>query len=141
MSTAAIIVAAGRGTRAGGDVAKQWQMLAGRRVLDWTVEAFRGVTGVNRIVLVLHPAELSRAAGYPGVLAVAGGETRAASVLAGLEALEGSSVPKVLIHDAARPLVSTRIIGDGTDVDGIADEPSHIHRFNDTARLRVCLLP
>ena len=70
MSTAAIIVAAGRGTRAGGKVAKQWQMLAGRRVLDWTVEAFRGVTGVNRIVLVLHPAELSRAAGYPGVVAV-----------------------------------------------------------------------
>ena len=121
MSTAAIIVAAGRGTRAGGKVAKQWQMLAGRRVLDWTVEAFRGVTGVNRIVLVLHPAELSRAAGYPGVLAVAGGETRAASVLAGLEALEGSSVQKVLIHDAARPLVSTRIIGDVIEALGSAD--------------------
>ena len=55
------------------------------------------------------------------MLAVAGGETRAASVLAGLEALEGSSVQKVLIHDAARPLVSARIIGDVIEALGSAD--------------------
>ena len=51
MTTAAIIVAAGRGLRAGGGVPKQWRSLAGRRVADWTIEQFRGQ--VDHIVLVL----------------------------------------------------------------------------------------
>ena len=110
--TAAVIVAAGRGARAGGEVAKQWQTLAGRRVADWAFAAFHTSPGVDRIVLVLHPDEIDRAAAYPGVQAVAGGETRAASVRAGLEALAGRGVTRVLIHDAARPLVSQRIIAD-----------------------------
>lgn len=112
MSIAAIVAAAGQGTRAGGPVAKQWQPLAGRRMLDWTVAAFQAVPEVGRIVLVLHPDELTHSSDFPGTQAVPGGETRNASVLAGLEALEGTGVTQVLIHDAARPLVSTRIIGD-----------------------------
>ncbi|MDJ0628233.1 MAG: bifunctional 2-C-methyl-D-erythritol 4-phosphate cytidylyltransferase/2-C-methyl-D-erythritol 2,4-cyclodiphosphate synthase [Rhodobacter sp.] len=110
--TAAVIVAAGRGLRAGGEVAKQWQMLAGRRVADRTLDAFRMASGVDRIVLVLHPEEMDRSAAYPDVDAVVGGETRDASVRAGLEALDGSGVVRVLIHDVARPLVSQRIIED-----------------------------
>ncbi len=51
MTTAAIIVAAGRGIRAGGGVPKQWRSLAGRRVADWTVDRLRGV--VYHVVLVM----------------------------------------------------------------------------------------
>ena len=108
----AIIVAAGRGLRASGDVAKQWQILGDRRVVDWTLKAFRAAPDITRIVLVLHPDELYRGADYPDVLAVAGGETRTASVRAGLEALEKLNVSRVLIHDVARPLVSQQIISD-----------------------------
>lgn len=50
--TAALIVAAGKGLRAGGGLAKQWRPLAGRRVIDWTLDAFLGA-GVDRIALVL----------------------------------------------------------------------------------------
>ncbi|WP_425050453.1 bifunctional 2-C-methyl-D-erythritol 4-phosphate cytidylyltransferase/2-C-methyl-D-erythritol 2,4-cyclodiphosphate synthase [Psychromarinibacter sp. S121] len=110
--TAAIIVAAGRGTRAGGDIAKQWQSLAGRRVIDWTLDAFRAAAGVDRVVLVLHPQEMHRAPEFPDVTSVAGGESRSDSVRAGLQALSDADCATVLIHDAARPLVSQRIISD-----------------------------
>ncbi len=110
MTTAALIVAAGRGLRAGGDVPKQWRMLAGRRVADWTVDAFRAAPGVGRIVLVLHPDDMARATEYPDATCVPGGATRGASVRAGLEALAGSRVDNVLIHDAARPLVGQDVI-------------------------------
>ncbi len=110
MTTAAIIVAAGRGLRAGGEVPKQWQLLAGRAVLDWTVAAFRGAPGIDRIVLVLHADDMHRVAAYADALCVAGGDSRAASVRAGLEALTGRGVTRVLIHDAARPLVSGALI-------------------------------
>ncbi len=110
MTTAALIVAAGRGLRAGGDVPKQWRMLAGRRVADWTVDAFRAAPGVGRIVLVLHPDDMARATDYPDATCVPGGATRGASVRAGLEALAGSGVDRVLIHDAARPLVGQDVI-------------------------------
>ncbi len=110
MTTAALIVAAGRGLRAGGDVPKQWRMLAGRRVADWTVDAFRAAPGVGRIVLVLHPDDMARATDYPDATCVPGGATRGASVRAGLEALAGSGVDNVLIHDAARPLVGQDVI-------------------------------
>ncbi|HAW46945.1 MAG TPA: bifunctional 2-C-methyl-D-erythritol 4-phosphate cytidylyltransferase/2-C-methyl-D-erythritol 2,4-cyclodiphosphate synthase, partial [Roseovarius sp.] len=96
----ALIVAAGRGTRAGGDLPKQWQPLAGRRVLDWTLAAL--TPHVARVVLVLHPDDMERAPA--GVEAVPGGATRAASVRAGLENLAAHGImPRhVLIHDAAR---------------------------------------
>lgn len=110
--TAVIIVAAGMGTRAGGELAKQWRMLAGRPVLDWTIDAFRTAPGVGRILVVLHPQEMQRADAWQDITAVAGGNTRAASVRAGLAALAGTDTDRVLIHDAARPLVSQRIIAD-----------------------------
>lgn len=106
MQTAVIIVAAGRGTRMGGDLPKQWQILAGKPVLAHVVSAFSGLP----VVLVIHPDDRARAEGL-GVRLVEGGTTRDASVLAGLKALEGSGIDKVLIHDGARPLVSRSLIG------------------------------
>ncbi|MTD99115.1 bifunctional 2-C-methyl-D-erythritol 4-phosphate cytidylyltransferase/2-C-methyl-D-erythritol 2,4-cyclodiphosphate synthase [Paracoccus sp. YIM 132242] len=104
---AAIVTAAGRGTRAGGEP-KQWRDLAGRSVLARSLDAF---AGFDRVVLVVHPDDMGRAirdfAG--GVTIVTGGETRAASVRAGLQALEGQAT-HVLIHDGARPLVSEAVI-------------------------------
>jgi 2-C-methyl-D-erythritol 4-phosphate cytidylyltransferase / 2-C-methyl-D-erythritol 2,4-cyclodiphosphate synthase len=105
MQTAVIIVAAGRGTRMGGDVPKQWQMLAGKPVLAHTVAAFAGLP----VVLVIHPDDRARAEGL-GVRLAEGGATRDASVLAGLRALKDSGVDKVLIHDGARPLVSRTLV-------------------------------
>lgn len=110
MQTAAIIVAAGRGLRAGGDVPKQWQMLAGRPVLASTLDAFRGQ--VDRLVVVVHPDDQPQAEALaPDALLVHGGPTRAASVHNALEALADSPPARVLIHDGARPLVSAALIG------------------------------
>ena len=107
MTTAAIIVAAGRGSRAGGEVPKQWRMLAGQTILARTAAAF----GDMRLVLAIHPDDRARAAALlPGALLVEGGATRAESVLNALEALEGRGVTRVLIHDGARPLVSPALI-------------------------------
>lgn len=124
MTTAAVIVAAGRGSRAGGGLPKQWRSLRGRAVAAWTLDAFRGSPHVSRIVLVLHPDDMVLGLGYeghPGVSVVAGGATRAASVRAGLEALEGEGVAKVLIHDVARPLVSQALIARVADALDRAD--------------------
>ena len=105
MRTAVIIVAAGRGSRMGGEVPKQWQMLAGKPVLAHTLAAFAGM----QVVLVIHSGDRARAEGL-GVPLVEGGATRDASVLAGLRALDGMGTQAVLIHDGARPLVSRPLI-------------------------------
>ncbi len=110
MEIAAIIVAAGRGTRAGGDVPKQWRRLHGARVADWTVDAFLSHPRIGRVVLVLHPDDLGQAEGFADAIVATGGATRDASVGAGLEALVGDPPDRVLIHDVARPLVSAQVI-------------------------------
>ena len=105
--TVAIIVAAGRGTRAGGDLPKQWQMLNGQPVLAHTLAAFAGLPRV----LVIHPDDRARAEAIAGdAQIVEGGATRDASVMNALLALEGRGVAHVLIHDGARPLVSAEVI-------------------------------
>ena len=107
MTIAAIITAAGRGTRAGGDLPKQWQMLAGRCVVAHALQAFAGM----QRVLVIHPDDGARAAALgTDALIVKGGATRSASVRAALQALAGRGVTRVLIHDGARPLVSQAVI-------------------------------
>lgn len=109
MTVAAIIVAAGRGTRAGGGTPKQWRMLAGRPVLAHAVAAFAPV--VDQVLLVLHPDDLQLAERWlPQADFVAGGGTRDASVRNALEALAGSDVDRVLIHDGARPLATPALI-------------------------------
>ncbi|MBR9842263.1 MAG: bifunctional 2-C-methyl-D-erythritol 4-phosphate cytidylyltransferase/2-C-methyl-D-erythritol 2,4-cyclodiphosphate synthase [Rhodobacteraceae bacterium] len=109
MTTAALIVAAGRGTRAGPGAPKQWRPLAGRRVADWTVAAFAAHPEIDLILAVTHPDDEAEAATL-GIETVHGGATRAASVRAGLEALEGRGVTRVLIHDVARAGITPDII-------------------------------
>lgn len=107
MSTAVIIVAAGRGSRAGGELPKQWQTLAGRPVLGHTLAAF---AGMDRVV-VIHPDDRARAEAIAdGALLVEGGASRDQSVRNALEALAGRGIGRVLIHDGARPLVSPALI-------------------------------
>lgn len=107
MSTAAIIVAAGRGLRAGGGLPKQWRDLAGRPVVAHALAAFAGMTRV----LVIHPDDRIMAEAVAGdAMIVLGGSSRAASVRAALEALADRGITKVLIHDAARPTVSPALI-------------------------------
>lgn len=114
MKAAAVIVAAGRGTRAGRGLPKQWRSLHGRSLVAWCLQAFRDHPGIEACILVLHADDMGMAPGYEAhgdVAVVAGGASRDASVLAGLQALEGSGMGHVLIHDAARPLVSAAVIG------------------------------
>lgn len=113
MQTAVIIVAAGAGLRAGGPLAKQWQPLAGRSLVQHCVDRFAAHPGVARIVVVVPPG--SEAALWPRTDAieigyVEGGATRQASVRAGLGLIEGTGLTHVLIHDAARPLVPAAVI-------------------------------
>ena len=110
MTCAALIVAAGRGTRAGGDRPKQWQPLAGARVIDWTLRAFQDLPEIQHIMIALHPDDIKDFSVPPGVHVTAGGATRAASVHAGLEALQEVGCTRVLIHDVARPCVSAALI-------------------------------
>lgn len=95
-----IVVAAGSGNRFGG--AKQYAPLAGRRVVDWSIDAARSVA--DGVVLVVAPGD--EEAAEPAVdVVVAGGATRSDSVRAGLAAVPaGAEV--VLVHDGARPLAS-----------------------------------
>jgi 2-C-methyl-D-erythritol 4-phosphate cytidylyltransferase / 2-C-methyl-D-erythritol 2,4-cyclodiphosphate synthase len=112
MTTAALIVAAGRGTRAGGDVPKQWRQLQGQRVIDWTMKAFRDA-GVQTISLVLSPEDETAWDSFGDdrdIILTAGGAERAISVQNGLRALMGRGITKVLIHDAARPCTSQALI-------------------------------
>ena len=121
MSTAAIIVAAGRGTRAGPGAPKQWRPLAGRRVIDWTVDAFLAAPGVGRVVVVLHADDIAGYAPPDGVTTCTGGATRAASVRAGLAALASDPPDLVLIHDVARPCVPQPVIA--SVIAALADTP------------------
>lgn len=111
MTTTAIIVAAGRGTRAGGALPKQWQDLAGKRIAAHAMERFASHPAVTELVLVLHPEDIETDhwPRTPTATVVKGGNTRAASVQAGLRAVSDTTT-QVLIHDAARPLVSSEII-------------------------------
>ncbi len=105
--TAAVIVAAGRGLRAGGDIPKQWQTLGNRRVIDFTLESFAASPFVDDITVVLHPDDMGLLEDHAGLTLVPGGPTRAASVRAGLEALEPAGPDRVLIHDAARACIDS----------------------------------
>ena len=105
-----IVVAGGSGTRFG--TLKQLEPLGGRRVLDLAVAALaNGPKGaaVDGVVVVV-PSALVGAVDLPGDVVVAGGDSRAASVRAGLAAVP-ADVDRVLVHDGARPLVSAAVVG------------------------------
>jgi len=117
---AAVIVAAGRGSRAGAaDVPKQYRPVGGETMLRRTLAAFAGAPGIAWLQTVIHAddAALYRAAaeGFDLLPPVSGGATRQASVLAGLEALAAHAPDIVLIHDAARPFASAALIARAID--------------------------
>jgi 2-C-methyl-D-erythritol 4-phosphate cytidylyltransferase / 2-C-methyl-D-erythritol 2,4-cyclodiphosphate synthase len=112
LENTAIIVAAGKGLRAGGDVPKQWHDLAGKNAVAWSLAAFRGHPEIGRTILVLSPEDMDLAVAYQDLEVVTGGATRRASVLAGLAHLADNAPQNVLIHDVARPGISARIISD-----------------------------
>ncbi|WP_296716508.1 bifunctional 2-C-methyl-D-erythritol 4-phosphate cytidylyltransferase/2-C-methyl-D-erythritol 2,4-cyclodiphosphate synthase [Erythrobacter sp.] len=114
---AAIVVAAGKGLRVGGDVPKQFRHWHGKALIRHSVEALLEA-GAAPLVVVIAPDGGSDAeaalGGIAGIRFVAGGETRQDSVRNGLEALAEDAPGSVLIHDAARPdlplAVTTRLL-------------------------------
>ena len=113
MITIALIVAGGRGVRAGGGLPKQYRALGGEPVIRRTIRAFLRHPGVDIVRCVIHPDDralyTAAAHGWPLAEPVMGRATRQGSVRAGLEACAGAA--RVLIHDAARPMVPHDMIG------------------------------
>lgn len=115
MKIAAVIVAAGRGERAGGGVPKQYRDLAGKRVLARCVHRLHQCGVFMRIIVVVNPLDRDHIDAVEGELGfrldtIPGGATRTASVRAGLEAASETGAEAVFIHDAARPFVSPALI-------------------------------
>jgi len=113
-SFAAVVVAAGRGVRAGGDFPKQYKEIAGEPVLRRSLLLFAQDDRIDAVQPVIHPEDrtlFERAADRLALLPpVYGGATRQASVRAGLEALISRRPEFVLVHDAARPFASPALI-------------------------------
>jgi 2-C-methyl-D-erythritol 4-phosphate cytidylyltransferase/2-C-methyl-D-erythritol 2,4-cyclodiphosphate synthase len=114
VQVAAIVVAAGQGVRAGGDLPKQFRQIAGETLLRRALARFVEAPKVNFIQPVIRSvdADLVRVetAGLNVLPPVFGGATRQASVRAGLEALISRKPDIVLVHDAARPFASADLI-------------------------------
>jgi len=112
--TAVIIVAAGRGHRFGSEMPKQFQCVLGRPLIRHAVEAFTRHPAVDAVLPVIHPDDaeiVGQALQDLHYLApVAGGRARQDSVRNGLEALATLNPDKVLVHDAARPMVTPALI-------------------------------
>ena len=110
---AAIVVAAGKGLRVGGDTPKQFREWRGKPLIRHSVEALLEA-GANPLMVVLAPGAQAHAetalSGLQGLDFVTGGATRQDSVRAGLEALAGAAPASVLIHDAARPDLPSAVI-------------------------------
>ena len=107
---ALILVAAGRGERAGGDVPKQYRALAGRPLLAHTLDNAARTGLFNRTVLVVAADDTRAADIAPKATLVHGGATRTESVRAGLEALRDTPPRIVMIHDAARPFIDAGLV-------------------------------
>ena len=105
----ALIVAAGRGSRFGGPLPKQYALLEGQPVLSRTLAALRATPGIGRMRVVIAPGDEAHyqaaAASFELPPPILGGQSRQQSVLNGLEALASEPPDLVAIHDAARPFV------------------------------------
>ena len=129
VTTAALIVAAGRGHRVGGPVPKQYRPLGGRAVLGHSIGRFAAHPRVDRVRVVIAPADralyddAARASGGTGKLLapVPGGATRQDSARLGLESFADAAPDLVLIHDGARPLVPAAVIDGALDALGRHD--------------------
>ena len=119
-SCGVVIVAAGRGERAGAlqDGPKQYRAIGGRPVITHTLDVFATWPMEKTIVVVIHPdddalfahAKSLISSDGPDITFVHGGPTRQLSVLAGLKALEGSGITHVMIHDAVRPFIDHALL-------------------------------
>jgi|TARA_B110000091_G_scaffold97592_1_gene106139 2-C-methyl-D-erythritol 4-phosphate cytidylyltransferase/2-C-methyl-D-erythritol 2,4-cyclodiphosphate synthase len=113
---AVIIVAAGRGTRAGGKIPKQWQTLMGKPVIAWSIETFLKNLKISQVIVVHHPDDKDFMKQLSGdIQGVIGGASRCASVERGLNFLKTSEPDYVLIHDAARPCMHANLLADCID--------------------------
>src|SRR5579863_4799929 len=136
--TAVLIVAAGKGLRAATGLPKQYEPLAGKPMLRRTVEAFRGLP----VQVVIGPGQEELAgdalAGLSLPAPVLGGATRQESVRLGLEALAHNKPDFVLIHDAARPLISRKVMEDVVKaLEAGADGAMPMLAASDTLRRRA----
>jgi len=113
-ATCALIVAAGRGTRFGGVLPKQYLPLGGATVLRYAVNAFAAHPRIDRVLVAIRPEDralFDRAvAGLSVLPPVPGGAERQDSVRLGLEALAVHNPARVLIHDGARPFPDAALI-------------------------------
>src|SRR5688572_16770408 len=111
---AALVVAGGRGLRAGGQMPKQYRAIGGVPIIRPSLECFLRHSEIGLVQTVIHPDDAGlytdAVAGLDLAVPVHGGATRQASVRAGLEALEPRGPKFVLIHDAARPYVSAALV-------------------------------
>ncbi len=159
--TAVIIVAAGRGLRAGPGGPKQYRTLGGRSVISRAMAAFCGHPQVAAVQPVVNPDDIAifnQAVGNIRALApVNGGATRQASVRAGLEALVATAPDIVLIHDAARPFANDALIARAieaatktgaavpvipvTDTIKQVDARGHVDATPERAKLRIAQTP
>ncbi|MDR0961228.1 MAG: 2-C-methyl-D-erythritol 4-phosphate cytidylyltransferase [Mediterranea sp.] len=113
----AVILAGGTGSRLGGDLPKQFLTVGGRMVIEYSVDAFEQHSGIDEICIVCHADYLNRmqcivqANAWAKVRKVlTGGKERYQSCMAAIQAYDADD--NLLLHDAARPLVSQRIITD-----------------------------
>jgi 2-C-methyl-D-erythritol 4-phosphate cytidylyltransferase/2-C-methyl-D-erythritol 2,4-cyclodiphosphate synthase len=124
----ALVVAAGRGIRAGGTTPKQYRILDGRPVLRWSLERFQRHPRIGAVRVVIQPDDRAlydaAAAGLDLLPPVMGGPTRQDSVRLGLESLAAQPPSTVLIHDAARPFVDDALID--RVLDALASTPGAI---------------
>jgi 2-C-methyl-D-erythritol 4-phosphate cytidylyltransferase / 2-C-methyl-D-erythritol 2,4-cyclodiphosphate synthase len=114
MKTAALIVAAGKGERAGGGVPKQFQLLAGKPLIAHSAAAFAAHPAIDAVYIVIadgQQSQLNYSLKEQNYNIVLGGAERQDSVIAGLQAIQNAQdFDTVLIHDAARPLLPATVI-------------------------------
>ncbi len=161
LKTAAIIVAAGRGLRAGGGGPKQYRTIGGRPVIARAMEPFCGHPQVFAVQPITNPDDVAlfneAVAGLRYQAPANGGATRQASVHAGLEALADQAPDIVLIHDAARPFVSAAVIERAiaaaqitgaavptapvVDTIKVVNDKGHVEATPERAKLRIAQTP
>ena len=111
---AALIVAAGSGTRAGGGLPKQYAPVAGKPMLRHSIERLLAHPAIAAVHVVIHPGHIvhyeAAAAGLNLAPPITGGAERADSVRAGLAAIAADAPDYVLVHDAARPFLSSAVL-------------------------------
>lgn len=113
--TVALLVAAGTGSRAGGDIPKQFRIVGGKAVIAHAVDALAAHEGIDAIHLVIGAGQEAQVRALLGGRVVAGmtqgADSRRGSVRAGLEAIAAAGgVDRVLIHDAARPFLPGAVV-------------------------------